>query len=126
MTEHDAYTMLKGAARPWTKEEPESSQRTLQSDPPEFVAACLSCPLERCMGDSVRCPLHQVERIGLTKSGTPDRRTAKYRGYEDMMDKLCSMIRYGGTTSWICKELGITKATFYRRRAELVKAGRLA
>lgn len=110
------------AESPWAENaaEPEDCGAM---DPPEFVATCLSCPLKKCMNDSALCPLNRVERNKLTKSGRPDKRMIRGNAYMESLEAMCRMILNGGTPSWICRELGITKDTFYRRRAELVKMG---
>ncbi len=127
MITNDPYRMKGHVIRPGRLEDtPMQECGTMQNDPPEFVAACLSCPLGKCMNDSVMCPLNGITRNRLTKSGKPDKRMAKRQAYMESLDKMCRMIRNGGTPNWICRELGITRETFYRRRAELVRMGRLA
>lgn len=43
---------------------PEPARPVSTLDPPEYVAACLECPLPRCMMDSTACPLRSLPRPG--------------------------------------------------------------
>ena len=52
---------------------PEPARPVSTLDPPEYVAACLDCPLAECRQDSAACPLKslpQPRRGGRKRAGS--------------------------------------------------------
>lgn len=110
------------AESPWAESEPgKESREAVESQ--ERINVCMSCPLKDCKQDSLRCKLNQMGASGLTKNGKLDKRAVKSQEYMESLERLRQMILNGGTPGWICRELGISRDVFRRRRMVLVRMG---
>lgn len=58
----DYMGVTRPALKPGHLPEPVKPVSTL--DPPEYVAACLECPLPECWMDSASCPLKSLPHPG--------------------------------------------------------------
>lgn len=116
----NVYGFMAGAARVGRMNpEKMTPPETGQVDPPEYIEQCRNCPLADCEPDAVECPLNRIELERRAKSGKLGRKTMRKLEYVQALKRQRQMVRSGGTCEWICRELGISKKTYYRRLARI-------